>query len=304
MERPVQVLHIVVVYNGLKWLPEVVESVRASGTGEVWAIDHGSTDGSWAWLCDHLPEHNRVQGPNDGFGAGNNRGMEEALRRGVDAVHLLNQDAKVDPAGMMAQVRWMLDREAEGHRLEVSSPIHWNWEGTEPYHHFDKQYAPQWRSHSAPFPVRFINAAAWLMTLDTLRTVGGFNPAFFMYGEDNEWGHRLRKAGGTFWIHPDAALYHDEKVKPWPMSTILERMAYADEVTRFFGSEDAPERWRRDAWKRSLGRAVHRSRWFHSLTGTTWKGERAAIKRVSEDLDRWDALRGAMRNQASPHLDP
>lgn len=304
MSRSVEVLHIVVVYNGLNWLPDVVDSVRASGTGEVWAIDHGSSDGSWEWLRDHLPEANRVQGPNAGFGEGNNRGLEEALRRNVDAVHLLNQDAKVDPAGMATQVEWLLDRADRGHRLEVSSPIHWDWTGAEPYWHFDHLYAKGWREKEAPFEVRFINAAAWLMTLDTVRTVGGFNPAFFMYGEDNEWAHRLRRAGGSFWIHPDASLYHDEKVKPWPKATILERMAYADEVTRFFEGEDTAEVWRKAATGRAIGRALHRSRWADSLMGTMWKGERAAARRVAEDLPRWTELRAAMRTHDIPHLTP
>ena len=167
--------------------------VRASGTGEVWAIDHGSSDGSWEWLRDHLPEANRIQGPNAGFGEGNNRGLEEALRRNVDAVHLLNQDAKVDPTGMATQVEWLLDRANRGHRLEVSSPIHWDWTGAEPYWHFDHLYAQGWREQEAPFEVRFINAAAWLMTLDTVRTVGGFNPAFFMYGRTTN-GHTASAA--------------------------------------------------------------------------------------------------------------
>lgn len=114
----------------------------------------------------------------------------------------------------------------------------------------------------------------------------------------------MRKAGGSFWIHPDAGIYHDEKVKPWPMSTILERMAYADEVTRFFSSDTRPEDWRRNAWKRAAGRAVQRSRWFHTLTGATWKGERSAARRVARDLGQWTEWREAMVRHPYPHLAP
>ena len=59
------------------------------------------------------------------------------------------------------------------------------------------------------------------MSLETVQTVGGFNPAFFMYGEDNEWAHRRKR--GPLWIHPDGALYHDEKPKPWPQLVVLEQ---------------------------------------------------------------------------------
>ena len=144
-----------VVYNGLKWLPELLESVRASNTGEVWAIDHGSTDGSWAWLKDNLPENNRTQGPNVGFGSGNNRGMEEAIRRQVGAVHLLNQDARVDPEGMSTMSQWVVERSRAGHALDVASPIHWDWNGEEPYAHFDQRYARGWRAcllYTSPSP--------------------------------------------------------------------------------------------------------------------------------------------------------
>ena len=299
-----EVLHIVVVYNGMAWLPELLESVKASGTGDVWAIDHGSSDGSWAWLRDNLPPSNRVQGPNLGFGTGNNRGMEEALRRGVDAVHLLNQDARVDPEGMKVLAKWVVQREREGHALEVVSPIHWDWKGEEPYKHFDRRYAPQWRNRQEPFEVPFIHAASWLMTRNTVRQVGGFNPAFFMYGEDNEWAHRLKKAGGRFVVHPDGALYHDEKPQPWPKPVILERMAFAAEVTGFFDGQDTAEAWVRGARRRAVARALHPDRWLDTLTGAIWQGERAALRRVRNDIQAWEASRSALAHQPSPHLNP
>lgn len=230
--------------------------------------------------------------------------MEEALRRGVDAVHLLNQDARVDPEGMNVLANWVVQREREGHTLEVVSPIHWDWKGEEPYRHFDQRYAPQWRDHKEPFEVPFVHAASWLMTLNTVRQVGGFNPAFFMYGEDNEWAHRLKKVGGAFVIHPDGALYHDEKSKPWPKPVILERMAFAAEVTGFFDGQETASTWLRGARKRSLSRALHPDRWLDTLTGSMWQGERAAMRRVREDIHSWEASRGDLASQTVPHLNP
>ena len=66
-----EVLHIVVVYNGLKWLPELLESVRASNTGEVWAMTRfdrrvlGVVEGQFA-------RGQQGAGSNLGFGLGNN----------------------------------------------------------------------------------------------------------------------------------------------------------------------------------------------------------------------------------------
>ena len=148
-------------------------------------------------------------------------------------------DACVEPEGMKVLADWVVQREREGHALEVVSPIHWDWKGEEPYKHFDQRYAPQWRDHHEPFEVPFIHAASWLMTLDTVRHVGGFNPAFFMYGEDNEWAHRMKKAGGSFVIHPDGALYHDEKPKPGPNRSSSNAWR-SQRSHRIFDSQDLP----------------------------------------------------------------
>ena len=56
----------------------------------------------------------------------------------------------------------------------------------------------------------------------------------------------------------------------------VERMAFADEVIRFFDSTVPSEVWSRSVWRRTLMRAMHPDRWLDVLSGAMWKGERAA----------------------------
>jgi N-acetylglucosaminyl-diphospho-decaprenol L-rhamnosyltransferase len=297
IERPI--LFILVTCNAMRWLPDVVESLEASGCGDVWAVDHGSTDGTWEWLVHHLDTDARVRAPNLGFGRGNNRGLRVAQTRGYRYVYLVNQDARVEPEGVRMMFEWM---EARQDDALVLSPVQKNWGGTKPYPHFEQYYAPDWRDHDQPFRVKFINAAAWMMSMRTLRAVGGFNPVFFMYGEDEEWGARLGAVGGSFWVHPDALVFHEEPTPP-PLATVLERMAFGDEVTRFFAGRQPASSWKRSFWFRAGARAFQPKRWIHALTGRTLRAERAVKKRMFPALRDWEVLRAQTQQEAVRYLD-
>lgn len=41
------------------------------------------------------------------------------------------------------------------------------------------------------FRAPFVNAAAWLLPVSTINTIGGFDPIFFHYGEDNNYCQRI-----------------------------------------------------------------------------------------------------------------
>jgi GT2 family glycosyltransferase len=63
-------------------------------------------------------------------------------------------------------------------------------------------------------PVDFVNAAGWLVSGECLRLVGGFHPAFFMYGEDLDYVNRLSAAGFRVGICPVAKMFHDREGRP------------------------------------------------------------------------------------------
>lgn len=60
-----------------------------------------------------------------------------------------------------------------------------------------------------PFAVPFVNAAAWLLPRQTMKTIGGFDPIFFHYGEDRNYAQRVEYHGLETVVVPEAFVVHD-----------------------------------------------------------------------------------------------
>ena len=54
----------------------------------------------------------------------------------------------------------------------------------------------------------FINAAAWVLSRALVEKIGGFDPIFFMYGEDQDYCHRALFHGFKTGLAPKAIAYH------------------------------------------------------------------------------------------------
>ena len=61
------------------------------------------------------------------------------------------------------------------------------------------------------YEIKFVNAAAWLISRNCIETVGGFNPLFFLYGEDNDYLTRVKYHKFKVGVYPDANIYHDRE---------------------------------------------------------------------------------------------
>jgi GT2 family glycosyltransferase len=58
------------------------------------------------------------------------------------------------------------------------------------------------------YEVKSVAAAAVMLRREALLQVGGFDPLFYMYGEDDDLCWRLRKLGWTIGISPNARVRH------------------------------------------------------------------------------------------------
>jgi GT2 family glycosyltransferase len=219
--RPV-VYVVIVVYNGRRrdWLRKCLDSIRATSIGvRTIAIDNGSSDDSVRFIRENYPQVDLIEtGENLGFGKANNLGIEMAMRSGADYCFLLNQDAWVDPETIGSLVR-KANRNAD---YGIISPLHLNGDGTA----LDKNFANYVAPHECPelisdallsrvgdklYPVRFVNAAAWLVTRECFRRVGGFSPLFFHYGEDDDYCQRVSHKGLKIAVYPQCFVYHDRQ---------------------------------------------------------------------------------------------
>jgi N-acetylglucosaminyl-diphospho-decaprenol L-rhamnosyltransferase len=59
-----------------------------------------------------------------------------------------------------------------------------------------------------PRRVEWVSGGAVLLRPEAVRSVGGFDPAFFLYAEDVDLGRRLTEAGWESWLLPDASGAH------------------------------------------------------------------------------------------------
>lgn len=207
---------IIVTYNGMKWLPHTLASIPIHYP--VILIDNASSDATCEFIKREYPQHTLLQEKeNLGFGQANNKGISWAITQGAQAVFLLNQDAYVTPntvTGLESVAQNLSD-------FGILSPVHYNGKGDALDHQFSKYMAydrqPEFYGDAIAqrlkevYEVPFVNAAAWYLPKETLETIGGFDPIFFHYGEDDNYVQRVRYHNLKVGVVPQSILYHDRE---------------------------------------------------------------------------------------------
>lgn len=191
---------IIVTYNGMKWIDKCLTCLSASNVPLYpVVIDNCSTDNTVAFIKENHPNVHLIEtGENLGFGRANNVGMKYALEQNADGVFLLNQDAYIYPDTIEKLLPFMDE-------YGIVSPVHLDGSGTILDKGFKRTLETNAQAHlslsacllledkkkSRIFDVSFINAAAWLLSINIIKNIGGFDPIFFHYGEDNDYCHRV-----------------------------------------------------------------------------------------------------------------
>jgi N-acetylglucosaminyl-diphospho-decaprenol L-rhamnosyltransferase len=221
----VSVSVVIVSFNAREHLERCLDAV-AGGEHEVVVVDNASSDGSPALVRERFPSVRLVElEENVGFGAANNAGVEAASGRWL---LLLNSDAwPVDDA---------LDRLvafAEAYpRAGIVGPRLRNTDGS--LQPSVRGYPTLWRiateylflrrlaprsdalnafygggfDHASVREVEALKGAVLLAGREAYEQVGGFDPAYFMYGEEMDLCYRVRRAGWAVVFDPDAEFVH------------------------------------------------------------------------------------------------
>jgi GT2 family glycosyltransferase len=239
---------VVPVWNGERWLPGLLASLRAQTVAplEVVAVDNGSGDGSRAWLAEHAPEVRVLAlGENTGFAVAANRGI--AAARG-EAVALVNTDVELDPAwleralaalaadGVGAVATKMVDLADPGVLYDAGDVL--RRDGVCEQRGRFRADDGRW---DAPGEVFAACAGAALYRRAAVLAVGGFDERFFAYLEDVDLGLRLRLAGWRCAWEPRAVARH----AGGGSSSALRRpvAAWAERNTLLLAAKAFPLRW-------------------------------------------------------------
>jgi GT2 family glycosyltransferase len=212
-------------------------------------------------------------GRNIGAAAGRNLGVDALLGdERVDRVVLLDNDTVV-PLDFFE-----LAAEIEIDPLEVAAPLVLDFDTEEVIYaggDYDRHQVAHvisaWPAGSEERrQVAWAPTAALLLTRETWRRVGGFDPWYVFLWEDVEWCHRARAAGAVINVVPELRVLHKahqstggafsaERVRQWSRNGTV------------FLFEEVRVGWRdRFAWLRlELGRVLRewRAGWRHTAIG-------------------------------------
>lgn len=214
-----KVFVIIVTYKGKRWYDKCFGSLRES-TIPVQTIVVDNTPGNEdaAYIKEHYPEIHLIKTEeNLGFGRANNLGMRYALDNGCDYVFLLNQDTWLDTTDVIEKLSHIAERHPE---YGIVSPMHLNSErssirmtlGLGAHDRNDKLLSDLYLNRvSEIYETNFVNAAAWLLPRKTMEMVGGFDPIFKHYEEDDNYINRVLYHGFKVGVCPQVNIIHDHQ---------------------------------------------------------------------------------------------
>ncbi|MDN3606610.1 glycosyltransferase family 2 protein [Kaistella yonginensis] len=213
---------IIVTFNAMKWAEKCFSSLRKSSVPvQTIVVDNGSNDGTQDFIKNNFPEVEFLQSPeNLGFGKGNNLGIEMAYKKGADFFYLMNQDAWIFDDSIQNLLD-VFENHPKKEEIGILSPMHLDGSEEKLDLFLDKYIAQNFKTRMISdlylnqvksfYEISFINAAHWFLPKETVEKVGGFNPYFFHYGEDNEYVNRLHFHGKKILLCAKSRVVHDGK---------------------------------------------------------------------------------------------
>jgi N-acetylglucosaminyl-diphospho-decaprenol L-rhamnosyltransferase len=193
---------VTVSYNSAAVLAGLLESIPPRVA--VVVVDNGGSDDTAAVAARHGAALRRLD-RNHGFGRGCNAG---AAVSGSEFLFFVNPDARLDPGCVDALVAFM-----DGHPdAAAANPRIVKPNGrTEFKRRSILVPRAEWLAQGAPdkdAPIIVLLGGAIFVRRSAFEAVGGFDPAIFLYHEDDDLSVRLRRQCGPVWFVPDARVDH------------------------------------------------------------------------------------------------
>lgn len=225
-----QVSVIIVSYNVRHYLAQCLESVRrasASVETEVIVIDNESSDGSLEYLEPLFPEVRFMPaGGNLGFAKANNRALELATGK---YVLFLNPDTVISenvlvecvsfmdahPEAGMTGVKMLNADGSFARESRRAVPTPWvsfckmfGLTALMPHSKLFGKYYLGYLPREKAARIEVVSGAFMFARREAVTALGGFDEAYFMYGEDVDLSYRILKAGWQNWYLPVTILHY------------------------------------------------------------------------------------------------
>lgn len=215
---------IIVNYNTADLLLHCLRSLQTQQSliREIIIVDNNSHDNTVAVVREHFPSVHLIASPeNLGFGRANN--LAWPLCTG-ELLFLLNPDTRVLPGCLSALIQYM---EAHPKIGMAGTAV------------FDEQQRPQATVNreypgghytgdlfsGLPGEIAWLLGASLVVRRHVMEQVQGFDPDYFLYGEDIDLSLRIRKAGWSLGYIPEAHIIHLEgqSERSTPYATLFEK---------------------------------------------------------------------------------
>ena len=239
MEKEIDVSIIIVNYNTADLILDCIKSISAKTDGivyEIIVVDNASRDDSVIRLESAFPGHVSVVSSTEnlGFGKGNNLGVKYASGRYLFLLnpdtYLLNNAIKTmadfldthPEAGIVGGDLYFPDQSpASSFCLKFDTPESEHeaasWKSlisgklsAKTAHLKGSSKLEGFNYSELPIQVGYIFGADMMIRQELFRSLGGFDPEFFMYAEEEELSWRVKKAGFEIVNLPDARIVHLE----------------------------------------------------------------------------------------------
>lgn len=216
---------VVLSYNGRSLTLDCIRSLLATTyhPQRIIVVDNASSDGSVSAIHEAFAQeiaHGNidviVNSANLGFAAGNNIGIERAMRLGTDAVLLLNNDTIVAPDLLERLVETLYSQPQAGivgPMIYYFDPADRIWfAGTEVllYRGLSRHRGIR-QKDTGQFSLSECDAVtgcAMFIRAEVIRTIGLLDTRYPLYSEDTDYCMRARQAGYRMYLQPSAKVWH------------------------------------------------------------------------------------------------
>jgi GT2 family glycosyltransferase len=224
-----EITPVLVAYNSASILPWSL--VPLTFCKHLIIVDNNSHD-TTCEVVRHCAAHAQVidAGQNLGFGRANNLALDSVK---TPFALLINPDAQLREGALEALWQAALRYPDAA----ILAPVIFDSEGIQGASFHDGTEESARLTPVLPtgdLCVNFVSGAAMLLNLNNMRSIGFFDPWYFLYGEDDDLCIRIRRAGRPIIVVATASAEHHTRESSAPSLRTTFRRAYCMTLSKFY----------------------------------------------------------------------